>query len=205
MSDLSNTVILISGASSGIGEATTRELAAAGAKVMIGARRTGRRRHAQRQLAERDGIEMEHEAEVGVFRRRFDDAPRRGQVVRHDAVAAGGVNEHLIAELDLLHALHGEAQERLVDVRHRHRGGGGSNKGEPFDRCRLDALARRMPGDQRCDFGQDFHAPGFSCARGAGKAKWPCLEDRARIPAHRSTASAHRITTMALIGKGDRP
>ena len=42
MSDLSNTVILISGASSGIGEATTRELAAAGAKVMIGARRTDR-------------------------------------------------------------------------------------------------------------------------------------------------------------------
>ena len=42
MSDLSNTVILISGASSGIGEATTRELAAAGAKLMIGARRTER-------------------------------------------------------------------------------------------------------------------------------------------------------------------
>jgi len=42
MSNILNKVVLISGASSGIGEATARELAHAGAKVMIGARRTGR-------------------------------------------------------------------------------------------------------------------------------------------------------------------
>jgi NADP-dependent 3-hydroxy acid dehydrogenase YdfG len=42
MNDISNKVVLISGASSGIGKATARELAAAGAKVMIGARRTDR-------------------------------------------------------------------------------------------------------------------------------------------------------------------
>lgn len=42
MNNIVNKVVLISGASSGIGEATARELATAGAKVMIGARRTER-------------------------------------------------------------------------------------------------------------------------------------------------------------------
>ncbi|HZO86630.1 MAG TPA: SDR family oxidoreductase [Verrucomicrobiae bacterium] len=42
MSGISGKVILVSGASSGIGEATARELAGRGARVVLGARRTGR-------------------------------------------------------------------------------------------------------------------------------------------------------------------
>jgi NADP-dependent 3-hydroxy acid dehydrogenase YdfG len=42
MTGLANKTILVSGASSGIGEATVRELAAAGARLFIGARRTER-------------------------------------------------------------------------------------------------------------------------------------------------------------------
>lgn len=42
MSEIANKVVLVTGASSGIGEAIAREMSAAGAKVVIGARRVNR-------------------------------------------------------------------------------------------------------------------------------------------------------------------
>jgi NADP-dependent 3-hydroxy acid dehydrogenase YdfG len=42
MTNVTDKIVLVTGASSGIGEAATRELAAAGAKLFIGARRTDR-------------------------------------------------------------------------------------------------------------------------------------------------------------------
>jgi NADP-dependent 3-hydroxy acid dehydrogenase YdfG len=44
MNDVIDKTVLISGASSGIGEATVRELAGKGARLFIGARRTRRKR-----------------------------------------------------------------------------------------------------------------------------------------------------------------
>ncbi|BBC74373.1 oxidoreductase [Altererythrobacter sp. B11] len=52
MTNISNKIVLVTGASSGIGEATVRELAQAGAKVFIGARRRERLESLARELGE---------------------------------------------------------------------------------------------------------------------------------------------------------
>lgn len=52
MTPIADTVVLITGASSGIGEATARELATAGAKLMIGARREDRLKALAEELGE---------------------------------------------------------------------------------------------------------------------------------------------------------
>jgi NADP-dependent 3-hydroxy acid dehydrogenase YdfG len=54
MTEIANKVVLVTGASSGIGEATARELAAAGATVVLGARRVERLEALKRQI-EADG------------------------------------------------------------------------------------------------------------------------------------------------------
>src|SRR4051812_4794672 len=71
MSNLTNSsnvvagrVVLITGASSGIGEATARLLAANGAKVVLGARRTERLQKIVTEIRERDGIAEYKELDV---------------------------------------------------------------------------------------------------------------------------------------------
>lgn len=56
MSDLNGKVVAITGASSGIGEAAARLLAARGAKVMLGARRTQRLSTIVREINEAGGV-----------------------------------------------------------------------------------------------------------------------------------------------------
>jgi NADP-dependent 3-hydroxy acid dehydrogenase YdfG len=55
MSDLSNKIIAVTGASSGIGEATARLLAARGAKIVIGARRIERLKHLAEEIRQAGG------------------------------------------------------------------------------------------------------------------------------------------------------
>lgn len=55
MSDLNDKVVLITGASSGIGEATARGLAAAGARVVVGARRIDRLQRLAQEIRDAGG------------------------------------------------------------------------------------------------------------------------------------------------------
>ena len=73
---LSGTVALVTGASSGIGEATARALAEQGADVALAARRRGRLDHLATDIAQGDGRALVIEADV------TDEAQARGAVGR---------------------------------------------------------------------------------------------------------------------------
>ena len=116
MTSISEKVILITGASSGIGAALARELGRAGARLMIGARRTDR-------LAV---LKQEVEAAGGTIAMRALDVTRRQDMedfVRAALDAYGRVdvivNNAGVMPLSLMNAL--KVEEWVVDARSRGR------------------------------------------------------------------------------------
>jgi NADP-dependent 3-hydroxy acid dehydrogenase YdfG len=106
-------VVAITGASSGIGEATARHLARRGAHVVVGARRTDRLEALAKELRA-ESARVEHKVLDVTRRASVDDfvrfaADRLGRV---DAL----VNNAGLMPLSPLAALHVEEWERMVDV-----------------------------------------------------------------------------------------
>ena len=113
MKNIANKIVLITGASSGIGAATARELAAAGAKVVIGARRTDRL----------DALSEDIRAAGGTVLARALDVTDRAdmQVFVDAAVSEFGrvdvlVNNAGVMPLSLMSSLKVEEWDRMIDV-----------------------------------------------------------------------------------------
>ncbi|MFB7629522.1 SDR family oxidoreductase [Streptomyces sp. NPDC056149] len=106
-------VVLITGASSGIGEATARRLAAAGHHVVLGARRTDRLAALAKDIEARGGSTLPHELDV------TDQASVRSFVAAaHDRYGRVDVlvNNAGIMPLSRLDALRVDEWNRMIDV-----------------------------------------------------------------------------------------
>ncbi|MBB4196061.1 NADP-dependent 3-hydroxy acid dehydrogenase YdfG [Rhizobium aethiopicum] len=113
MSDIEGKVIAITGASSGIGKATAKVLAAAGAQIVIGARRSDRL----------EALAGEIEAKGGRVRLRKLDVTNRSQVETFAGFAKAEfgrldviINNAGVMPLSPLDALKVEEWDRMVDV-----------------------------------------------------------------------------------------
>ena len=106
-------VVLITGASSGIGEGIARELAVAGAKVMLGARRTDRLDALVAELVAAGGVaqaralDVTDRASVEAFAQAARDMWGRVDVI---------VNNAGVMPLSLMASLKVEEWDRMVDV-----------------------------------------------------------------------------------------
>jgi NADP-dependent 3-hydroxy acid dehydrogenase YdfG len=110
MSQLLNTTVVITGASSGIGEATARELAVAGANVFFGARRTDRLSALSQELGDRTGwhaLDVTDAASFDAFVAAAEE--RFGHI---DAL----VNNAGVMPLSPLASLKRDEWKRMIDV-----------------------------------------------------------------------------------------
>src|SRR6266702_8890554 len=113
MSELMGKVVAITGASSGIGEATARHLAAQGAKVVLGARRDDRLKAVAAELEKAGGeaeplkLDVTRRDDVAAFVKRAQD--RFGQL---DVL----VSNAGLMPLSLLDELKVDEWDRMIDV-----------------------------------------------------------------------------------------
>ncbi|AZO66222.1 MULTISPECIES: SDR family oxidoreductase [unclassified Mesorhizobium] len=108
-----NKVVLITGASSGIGAAIGRELGAAGAKVMLGARRTDRLDALAEEIRAKGGeamtrrLDVTNRADVAAFAEAARQAWGRVDVI---------VNNAGVMPLSLMASMKVDEWDRMVDV-----------------------------------------------------------------------------------------
>ena len=113
MSNTLDKVVLVTGASSGIGEATARLLGAAGARVMLGARRTDRLERLVEEIAAAGGeaafqrLDVTERADVEAFVAAASERFGRVDVL---------VNNAGIMPLSPLSALKTDEWDRMIDV-----------------------------------------------------------------------------------------
>ena len=110
MTGLTNKIVLVTGASSGIGEAAVRELAGAGAKLFIGARRSERLQALAQELGEQVGWQELDVTDADSFE--AFAAAAQARFGRVDAL----VNNAGVMPLSPLAALKRDEWKKMIDV-----------------------------------------------------------------------------------------
>jgi len=111
--NIADKVVVIAGASSGIGESTARLLAGSGAKVVLGARRTDRIDALVKDITAKGGAALGFQADV--TKRSEVEALVQGAIHEHDRIDVI-VNDAGIMPIAPMAALKVEEWDRMIDV-----------------------------------------------------------------------------------------